>query len=109
MLEIGASPPEELEVRFILRVVVGLLILAAVLGVALAALRFLVVPQAFPQVEGAISLPGLNAPVDVYRDPMGIPHIYASTEHDLLMAQGFVHAQDRFWQMEFQQIGRAHV
>jgi penicillin amidase len=32
---------------------------------------------------------------------MGVPHIYASSLHDLLMAQGFVHAQDRFWQMEF--------
>ena len=88
--------------RLILRVVVALLVVAAVIGVALAALRFLVVPQAFPQVEGAISLPGLSAPVDVYRDSMGIPHIFASSEHDLLMAQGFVHAQDRFWQMEFQ-------
>ncbi len=88
--------------RLILRVAVGLFIVAALIGVVLAALRFLVVPQAFPQVEGAINLPGLNAPVDVYRDSMGIPHIYASSEHDLLMAQGFVHAQDRFWQMEFQ-------
>ena len=88
--------------RLVLRVVVALLVVAALIGVALATLRFLVVPQAFPQVEGAISLPGLSAPVDVYRDSMGIPHIYASSEHDLLMAQGFVHAQDRFWQMEFQ-------
>jgi penicillin amidase len=89
-------------VRLILRVVVGLLVLAALVGVALAAARFLVIPRAFPQVEGAHSLPGLTAPVDIYRDSMGIPHIYASSEHDLLMAQGFVHAQDRFWQMEFQ-------
>lgn len=88
--------------RLVLRVVLALLVVAALIGVVLAALRFLVVPQAFPQVEGAISLPGLSAPVEVYRDSMGIPHIYASSEHDLLMAQGFVHAQDRFWQMEFQ-------
>ncbi|MBI3158337.1 MAG: penicillin acylase family protein [Chloroflexi bacterium] len=56
----------------------------------------------FPQIEGSISLPGLDGPVDVYRDANGVPHIYASTEHDLFMAQGFVHAQDRFWQMDFQ-------
>jgi penicillin amidase len=54
----------------------------------------------FPQIDGQIDLPALDAPVDVYRDPQGIPHIFASTEHDLFFAQGFVHAQDRFWQMD---------
>ncbi len=57
-------------------------------------------PLSFPQVEGEIQLKGLDAPVSVYRDEMGIPHIYASTLHDLYMAQGYVHAQDRFWQMD---------
>ena len=38
--------------------------------------------------------------MDVYRDNMGIPHIYASTTHDLFFTQGYVHAQDRFWQMD---------
>src|SRR5262249_61227542 len=47
-----------------------------------------------------IHLDGLDAPVDVYRDKMGIPHIYASTQHDLFFAEGYVHAQDRFWQMD---------
>jgi len=44
---------------------------------------------------------GLSAPVEIYRDTEGIPHIYAETMEDLLFAQGYVHAQDRFWQMEF--------
>ncbi len=56
----------------------------------------------YPQVDGTLQLPGLLAPVDIYRDANGVPHIYASNEHDLFMAQGFVHAQDRFWQMDFQ-------
>lgn len=60
-----------------------------------------VAPQSFPQIDGEIKLDGLNGPVDVYRDKMGIPHIYASTAHDLFFAQGYVHAQDRFWQMDF--------
>jgi penicillin G amidase len=59
-----------------------------------------VAPQSFPQIDGEIKLDGLNGPVDVYRDKMGIPHIYASTPHDLFFAQGYVHAQDRFWQMD---------
>ena len=60
-----------------------------------------VAPKSFPQIDGEIQLPGLNGPVDVYRDGMGTPHIYATTMHDLFMAQGYVHAQDRFWQMDF--------
>jgi penicillin amidase len=42
----------------------------------------------------------LNAGVEIVRDDMGIPHIYADTPHDLFMAPGFVHAQERFWQMD---------
>ncbi len=60
-----------------------------------------VAPKSFPQIDGEIKLNGLDGTVDVYRDNMGIPHIYASTQHDLFFAQGYVHAQDRFWQMDF--------
>jgi len=60
-----------------------------------------VAQESFPQTAGEIDLEGLNAPVDVYRDAMGIPHIYATTNHDLFFAQGYIHAQDRFWQMDF--------
>ena len=60
-----------------------------------------VAPQSFPKIDGEIQLEGLDGPVNIYRDNMGIPHIYASTQHDLFFAQGYVHAQDRFWQMDF--------
>ena len=59
-----------------------------------------VAEKSFPQIDGEIQLEGLDGPVDIYRDNMGIPHIYASTQHDLFFAQGYVHAQDRFWQMD---------
>lgn len=59
-----------------------------------------VAPKSFPQIDGEIQLEGLDAQVDIYRDEMGIPHIYATTQHDLFFAQGYVHAQDRFWQMD---------
>lgn len=78
------------------------LILALILIGSLVTFRALIVPRSFPQIDGEIQLPGLDAPVDVFRDSFGIPHIYASTERDLFMAQGFVSAQDRFWQMDFQ-------
>lgn len=52
--------------------------------------------------RGAVQLTGLQAPVEILRDRWGVPHIYATNARDLMFAQGFVHAQDRLWQMEFQ-------
>jgi penicillin amidase len=54
-----------------------------------------------PQTDGTLALSGLQGKVQVYRDASGIPHIYATTVHDLFFAQGYVQAQDRWWQMEF--------
>jgi acyl-homoserine lactone acylase PvdQ len=53
-----------------------------------------------PQTSGVLRLPGLHGPVEAIRDRWGVPHIYAVDAHDLLFGQGFVHAQDRLWQME---------
>ncbi len=58
--------------------------------------------RAFPKTTGSVTLQGIQAPVEVRRDRYGVPHIYAQSAEDLLFAQGYVHAQDRFWQMEFQ-------
>mgnify|MGYP001363861504 FL=1 len=80
----------------------GLLALVLILVVAVAVLLPGQIKASFPQTDGEIQISGLDGPVDVYRDEYGIPHIYASTEHDLFFAQGYVHAQDRFWQMDFQ-------
>ncbi len=54
-----------------------------------------------PKMAGRLSLAGLQAPVEIIRDSWGVPHIYATNNHDLMFAQGFVHAQDRLWQMDF--------
>jgi penicillin G amidase len=53
-----------------------------------------------PQLDGAITMNELSAPVTVIRDKMGVPHIRASSFDDLFFAQGFVTAQDRLWQMD---------
>src|SRR6185436_2947506 len=60
---------------------------------------------AFPDLGGTVTLSGLSTPVTVYRDSHGIPQVYASTPADLFRAQGYLHAQDRFWEMDF----RRHV
>jgi len=58
--------------------------------------------RAFPVTTGTLQVEGLKAPVEVYRDEYGVAHIYASSPEDLFFAQGYVHAQERFWQMEFE-------
>src|SRR5262245_33414906 len=89
------------ELRWAARVLVGLLVVALLLTL----LGIWTIRRSFPQTSGRIELPGLSAPVTVYRDEWGIPHIYADTADDLFKAQGYVHAQDRFWEMDI----RRHV
>jgi penicillin amidase len=57
--------------------------------------------QSFPVTDGEFSIPGLQGEVKIYRDGYGVPQIYATSHHDLFFAQGYSHAQDRFWQMDF--------
>ncbi|MFG1703998.1 penicillin acylase family protein [Nonomuraea sp. M3C6] len=83
--------------RWFARVLTVLLVLALVLaGVLVYTVR-----KSFPQLDGSLRLPGLTGSVEIYRDKSGIPHIYADSAADLFMAQGFVHAQDRFYEMDF--------
>ena len=53
-----------------------------------------------PQLDGSLKLTGLSAPVEVLRDPFGVPHIFGTAAEDIARATGFVHAQDRLFQME---------
>lgn len=55
---------------------------------------------ALPVTEGRLTVAGLTGPVEVHRDRWGIPHIRARATADVFFAQGYVHAQDRLWQME---------
>src|ERR1700733_5087312 len=56
--------------------------------------------DALPQLDGNLAIPGLSAPVTVQRNAQGVPAIKAVSLDDLIIAQGFVTAQDRLWQME---------
>ncbi|CAM5425562.1 penicillin acylase family protein [Streptomyces viridochromogenes] len=83
------------------RLLVLVLVLAVIAGVTGGAYWSIsTVRASFPQTKGSITLDGLSGPVDVKRDGYGVPQIYASSDEDLFMAQGFVQAQDRFWEMD---------
>ena len=53
-----------------------------------------------PQLDGAVTLAGIDAPATIQRDDQGIPTITASSRADLAFATGFAHAQDRLFQMD---------
>lgn len=67
---------------------------------ALAALPFAVAPQCGGPKQVALTLDGLEAPVRVRVDGLGVPHVFAETDTDMARVQGFVHARDRFWKMD---------
>ncbi|MFD5067044.1 penicillin acylase family protein [Streptomyces sp. NPDC058369] len=58
------------------------------------------VRASYPQTNGTLHIDGLSGNVEVKRDGYGIPQIYADSDADLFRAQGFVQAQDRFWEMD---------
>ncbi len=63
-----------------------------------------------PQYQGEISIPGLPAEVEVYFTEYGIPHIYSQRETDAYFALGYIHAQDRLWQMDLlRRVGGARL
>jgi penicillin G amidase len=56
---------------------------------------------ALPALTDTVRLKGLESLVEIYRDRLGMPHVFARSVHDAFFAQGFVHAQDRLWQMDY--------
>ncbi|WP_010096419.1 penicillin acylase family protein [Ornithinibacillus scapharcae] len=81
----------------IIFLIVGVLLAILLIGV------FFVnayINKSLPQVEGTIEIPGLQDEVIVTTDEHGVPHIQASNDHDLYMAQGYMQAQNRIFQME---------
>ena len=75
-------------------------VLVLALG-ALASLAIATVRTSFPESSGRLMVSGLKGQVEVLRDTYGVPHIYADNPEDLFEAQGYVHAQDRFFEMDF--------
>jgi penicillin G amidase len=78
--------------------IVVAIVVATVLAVSL-------VRRPMPQTSGDLAVPGLTARVNVLRDDRGVPQIYADNPQDLFRAQGFVAAQDRFFEMDM----RRHI
>jgi len=79
--------------------ILAVLVLIVVIAVTAA---WLYLHESLPKIDGDVGAKGLGAEVEVLRDADGIPHILAKNDADAWFAMGYVHAQDRLWQMEFQ-------
>jgi penicillin amidase len=87
--------------RWLVYVVIGVVLLLVVGALAGTG----VVRRPFPQTGGDLEVPGLAGEVEVVRDDHGIPQLYGDSVTDLMTAQGYVHAQERFYEMDV----RRHV
>jgi len=81
--------------RWLLRIAAGLILLI----VAAIALAYYFASRSLPDYDTTVSVDGLTAPVEIVRDNANVPHIFGQTDNDVYFALGFVHAQDRLWQM----------
>ncbi len=81
--------------RWLIRGFTGLL----VLGMIAALLAYYVLSRSLPDYNESFEIKGLTAPVEIVRNNANVPHIFGKDDADVFYALGFVHAQDRLWQM----------
>lgn len=93
------APPQPASRR--IRLLVWILRGVILVALACAVLGPVWIVLSFPQTSGRKPVPGIAAPVEIWRDGNGVPHIFAESGVDAWFALGYVHAQDRMWQMEF--------
>ena len=81
--------------RWTLRLFTGLVLLILLAGW----LAYYVLSRSLPDYSESFTLEGISAPVEIVRNNANVPHIFGGNEADVFYALGFVHAQDRLWQM----------
>ncbi|WP_460770480.1 penicillin acylase family protein [Mariniluteicoccus flavus] len=86
--------------RHIPRGLIGVVLTLVLALAAIASLAVVTVRESFPTTAGEVVVQPLGHPVRVVRDAKGVAHIYAETAEDLFAAQGYVHAQERFFEMD---------
>ncbi len=84
------------------RALIVLLVILLLAVLVIPAGGYLFLRRSLPQTSGSLSISGLQSKVEIVRDASGIPYIYAASDRDAFMALGYLHAQDRLWQLEIQ-------
>jgi penicillin amidase len=86
--------------RRLLKWIAALAALAILLAGLAAGVGYALLRNTVPSASGSLAIAGLSAPVEVTRDREGVPHVFGRSMEDAFCALGFLHAQDRLWQME---------
>jgi penicillin amidase len=94
------SESRSLSPRLILKLAAGLLLILLLVGTAASFWIHHQLQLSLPQLEGTLVVPGLSHPVAIERDSLGVPTIRGEKRSDVALATGFIHAQDRFFQMD---------
>ena len=81
------------------KLVIALASIVALVLVAAGA-AYLYLRTSLPDIDGETDVAGISAEIEIWRDSLGVPHVWAASREDMLFAQGYAHAQDRLWQME---------
>ena len=84
--------------RLLLKATAAVVLLAAMMTTG----GYVYLCRSLPEIAGTVKVAGLSAPIEIVRDADAIPHIFAVNKSDALFGLGYVHAQDRLWQMEMQ-------
>ena len=85
--------------RVIVHWLTRLVAVALVATVCSVAVAYWLASRSIPDYDADWTVPGLDAPVEIVRNTAAVPHIFGLTDHDVYYGLGFVHAQDRLWQM----------
>lgn len=83
-----------------MKILKTLLLILGILAFSLLAIGYFYISSKEPTYDGNLDLAGLESSVEVVFDDYGVPHIYADQDKDAFTALGYLHAQDRLWQME---------
>ena len=81
--------------QWIIRIIGGSLILSVII----LAFIFHIILRSIPDYNKSVELPGIIAPIEIVRDTFNVPHIYGKNDTDIYFGLGYVHAQDRLWQL----------
>lgn len=86
--------------RPVLKIILGLLVLIAVVLITLGVLFNSLTHKSFYEESGTLSIRGIGDRINVYKTEQGVSMIFAENENDMYFALGYMHAQDRLWQMD---------